>query len=102
MTTRASWRDRIVAEGRLCSSCHERPANRSSRCAVCVGRARATANRAVLAEYRQRPCADCGLVDPAIMDLDHVPERGKKSIGVAMMVTGYSLGRLKVELAKCD
>lgn len=60
-------------------------------------------NRAVIAAARARPCADCGLVEPEIMELDHVPERGPKLFSVgAMSSSRMGIERLCAEIAKCD
>ena len=52
-------------------------------------------------EMKTRPCTDCGLVAPAIMQLDHVPERGPKKFPVT---PGRYVGvkAFAAELAKCD
>lgn len=57
-----------------------------------------------------RPCADCGAVYPYwVMQLDHVPNRGRKSFTISLT---YTAGRdrrvlctrqqLLAEIAKCD
>lgn len=65
-----------------------------------INAARYARQRAMLAERRAVPCADCGLYEPAIMDFDHVPERGPKLFNISVGVRG--LATLEAELAKCD
>jgi hypothetical protein len=46
------------------------------------------------------PCADCGLVDPIVMEFDHV--RGTKLFHVSTLVRDCAaLAVLKAEIAKC-
>jgi hypothetical protein len=67
-----------------------------------AGRHRRTAARKYVAEIKNRPCMDCGIVYPwYVMDLDHV--RGEKLSDVSSLVdNGASLARLKTEIVKCD
>lgn len=71
---------------------------------------RRATNRALIAQARTGPCADCGRGDlpEEAMELDHVPGRGEpiryrngRRKSLLSMVTG---GRraLEAELAKCD
>lgn len=64
-----------------------------------IGRERVIRNRTIINEARSRPCEDCGLVEPAIMDLDHA--RGSKVANVSRMVHA-TLAQLRVEMEKCD
>jgi hypothetical protein len=58
--------------------------------------------RALVREYKSRPCADCkGLFPFYVMDFDH-REGENKMAQVAMMVNNVSLERLLDEIAKCD
>lgn len=50
---------------------------------------------------REEPCVDCGLREPAIVQFDHVPERGAKRGNIAGM-TWRSRGQFLREMAKCD
>ena len=66
-----------------------------------VQRRRKERARAVIAALRQRPCHDCGLVDPVAMEFDHVPERGKKRSAPLALASG-SVTAFLAEVAKCD
>jgi hypothetical protein len=60
--------------------------------------------RAIIAEAKNRACADCGRHFPTcVMDFDHV--RGEKKFKVAEAVQrayGLNFDRLRAEIAKCD
>lgn len=58
--------------------------------------------KAFVDEYKNKPCADCGVKWPPVaMDLDHV--RGNKVMGVASMVaSAYRIELVKLELEKCE
>lgn len=67
-----------------------------------VDERRRIAASALLEEIKSHPCADCHVqYEPQAMDFDHV--RGTKdfSLGEAAW-RGYSLERIKAEVAKCD
>lgn len=54
-------------------------------------------------EAKSQPCADCGVQYPSyVMDLDHVPERGKKKFNMSRQRGGFSVDELREELVKCD
>ncbi len=57
--------------------------------------------RQFVAEYlATHPCVDCGENDPVVLEFDH---RGGKVANVSMMASvGYSLEKVKAEIAKCD
>ena len=58
---------------------------------------------ALIAEARAKPCADCGMIDASIMQLDHVPERGPKLfVVVRHNARRYGFTRLRAELLKVD
>ena len=71
-------------------------------CNRCRTDLREQSNRAVLAARRAEPCVDCGLVEPAIMELDHVPERGTKEFGLGSQKQGRNPQKFQAEAAKCD
>jgi hypothetical protein len=65
--------------------------------------ARAASAATMILRAKLTPCVDCGLVDPEIVQFDHVPERGPKLAMIAVLAGGRnSLGALTRELAKCD
>ena len=65
--------------GGVCYVCGVRPrGNRTSYRYTCKNESNRAKVRAIVDAARDRPCADCGLYEPAIMDFDHVPERGPK------------------------
>ncbi len=62
----------------------------------------ARARRVALVDAaKARPCSDCGLDEPEIIQLDHVPERGEKLFTIS---PGRYVGTetLIAEIAKCD
>lgn len=59
-------------------------------------------NREVIWEEIQKPCTDCGLVDPIVMEFDHRPSEEKKYDIGRMVGNTYSLETLRAEIAKCD
>jgi hypothetical protein len=58
--------------------------------------------RAWLEAEREAGCMDCGLKEPAIMDFDHVPERGPKLFSLGAGVLTKPWASLRAERAKCD
>lgn len=63
-------------------------------------KARTDANRNLVAELKNVPCADCGGVfPPCVMDFDHVSEN--KTRGVAQMMS-HSLDLILEEISKCE
>ena len=57
-------------------------------------------NQQILAELKNRPCADCGRLFPTyVMDFDHV---GEKTGEVSSFVYTSSTERLLDEASKCD
>ena len=59
--------------------------------------------RAWLDAIKSRPCADCGgIFDPCVMDLDHVPSRGKKLYNGFKNNLYRSMAVIEAEVAKCD
>lgn len=65
--------------------------------------ARAARNRAIVEAARAGGCVDCGLMEIAIIEFDHVPERGPKAWSIGVMVaSGRGAKLLREELAKCD
>lgn len=73
--------------------------NARRRVRVAAYRAR---NRAYVENYlRDHPCVDCGLVDPVVMEFDHV--RGVKEIEVSTLISECApIRRLRAEIEKCD
>jgi hypothetical protein len=59
-------------------------------------------NKALILEAKNHPCVDCGQRYPvAVMEFDHVPERGPKLSNIAG--PGYkTVSRVLAEIAKCD
>ena len=54
----------------------------------------------VLAVLASRPCADCGLADPVVLEFDHV---GVKRADVATLVRrGVRLGIIAAEIERCE
>jgi len=59
------------------------------------------ANAEFLIEYlRQHPCVDCGEDDVVVLEFDH--KRDKIETVSTLSREGYSLDKLKAEIAKCD
>lgn len=63
--------------------------------------------RELINSERQKPCTDCGLVEPEIMQFDHVPGRGKKLFSLGAALSGgkgnyWSRDQILAEIAKCD
>jgi Zn finger protein HypA/HybF involved in hydrogenase expression len=56
--------------------------------------------KALIRTYLEGPCADCGMMEPEIMEFDHVPERGPKLYGIREYRAGWKA--LQVEIEKCD
>ena len=49
-----------------------------------------------------KECADCGEVDPVVLEFDHI-ERTEKFKTIARMLSGhYSWSSLEKEIRKCD
>eukprot|EP00919_Chromeraceae_sp_WS-2016_P003063 GHVR01007452.1.p1 GENE.GHVR01007452.1~~GHVR01007452.1.p1 ORF type:complete len:147 (+),score=16.92 GHVR01007452.1:994-1434(+) len=47
-------------------------------------------------------CVDCGNEDPRVLDFDHRELDGKEFNVGTMAFEGYSIDRIKKEMAKCD
>ena len=63
-------------------------------------KARTDANRQLIADIKNVPCADCGGVfPPCVMDFDHVSD--DKTRGVAQMMS-HSLEVILEEISKCE
>jgi hypothetical protein len=59
------------------------------------------ANAEFLIEFlRQHPCVDCGEDDVVVLEFDH--RRDKLETVSTLSREGYSLDKLKAEIAKCD
>jgi hypothetical protein len=58
-------------------------------------------NRRFVEEYLlSHPCVDCGLLDPLVMEFDHV--RGRKRSAVSTLVSAAaSIIVIQTEIAKC-
>lgn len=57
----------------------------------------------IVAEYKGKPCLDCGKLYPSyVMDFDHRP--GEKKLGdiCRLLQQGWSWERMKTEMDKCD
>ena len=103
----------VSRKGKLCSSCKKAVANSSGYCTKCMksrrrrsgelsttGKRRREEQRELIASFRSRPCADCGIQYPSyVMEFDHA--RGTKSFNIG---SGRykSTGALLAELSKCD
>lgn len=48
------------------------------------------------------PCVDCGLVDPRVMEFDHLPHHEKRATVANMPTMGYSVASIEEEIAKCE
>lgn len=60
-------------------------------------------NAALVEEYKNRPCTDCGVkYPPYVMDLDHLPGFEKKDNVAKLVSTGASKQRVLDEMAKCE
>jgi hypothetical protein len=92
-----------------CKECHaktERERYRTSK--KCRDDARKNGDKSIIRNkifvydyYSKHPCVDCGEDDVIVLHFDHV--RGEKDIEVSYMAAhGYSIDRLKAEIAKCD
>jgi hypothetical protein len=63
-------------------------------------RRRTKAREFVLEMIRHGRCADCGLMDPLVLEFDHV---GEKTADVAKLVhEGYALSRIRSEVGCCE
>lgn len=63
-------------------------------------RVREQANRQHVCDYlRLHPCVDCGEKDILVLEFDH---QGDKYKAISSMIHGYSLDRIKDEIAKCE
>lgn len=61
---------------------------------------RAAARAHVIEILTTGACTDCGLVDPAVLEFDHI---GPKTMEVGRLVReGYRLERVKAEIARCE
>jgi hypothetical protein len=65
---------------------------------------RKAAVRAYVVELKATtPCADCGRLLPFyMMDFDHLDGDDKEASISRMVTNGYSLKRVKAEIAKCE
>jgi len=52
--------------------------------------------------FRWAPCVDCGLVDPNVIEFDHVPGRGVKRGLITDIVSFGSAPRFWAEMDKCE
>jgi hypothetical protein len=60
-------------------------------------------SKAFLAGYlREHPCVDCGVTDLRVLDFDHRPDCDKRKDVMQMVKEGFSIPRLREEIAKCD
>ena len=52
-------------------------------------------------EWKKQPCVDCGIIEPLVIDPDHV--RGEKLNNISSMISQTcTVEELTEELAKCD
>lgn len=59
-------------------------------------------NRAKMLEYlKNKKCFDCGIVDPEVMEFDHVRGKKKKEISI-LMHNGCSWRTIEEEIKKCE
>lgn len=61
--------------------------------------ARRKHNYTIIADAKRPGCADCGEMDPVVLDLDHV--RGVKRGNIARLASGNTQVLIE-ELAKCE
>lgn len=65
--------------------------------------ARARNRDFVLDHFTSHPCVDCGETDTAVLEFDHLPDKGAKIANVSNLVyRGASLQQLQNEIAKCE
>lgn len=67
-----------------------------------TARARTESKTFLVTYLREHPCVDCGIADLRVLDFDHRPGTGKRKDVMAMVKDGFSIRRLKEEIAKCD
>lgn len=48
------------------------------------------------------PCVDCGEAEIRVLDFDHLPEFAKTANVMVLVNHGYSLVRIRAEIAKCE
>ena len=90
-------------ETRLCPRCNTNNTGiHSGHCNRCRYEVRYAINRAIVAEAKDRPCHDCGLYETAIMDFDHVPERGPKHFTIGNSLGGTTTQKVIAEITQCD
>lgn len=88
---------------KLCPHCEKRQTTSGSGwCWYCQGQRRKVRNRATIQQIREQPCMDCGLVEPNIMDFDHVPERGLKLFDIGGALEKTTKTKFLAETVKCD
>ena len=63
-----------------------------------------TTKKAIQDYKSNHPCSDCHKQYPHfVMEFDHVPERGKKTIDISKaLCLGWALARILKEIEKCD
>jgi hypothetical protein len=105
--------ERVIAEVAncevVCANCHRRRTRRRVRSwrtdpsvsAEADPRPLRRRNLLFIADYLESaPCVDCGEVDPAVLDFDHV---GVKRCGVVQLAyREASIGSLEREIAECE
>lgn len=79
--------------------------NREAHLKVVMARraeARGVAIVAVGEYLLSNPCVDCGEADVRLLDFDHRVGCDKRADVMHLAQNGYSVGRIMVEIAKCD
>jgi hypothetical protein len=60
---------------------------------------RRTRTMLLLEYFKDHPCADCGEVDPVVLEFDHLRD---KSFDICQKIVDYSWDRLLAEIEKCE
>lgn len=52
-------------------------------------------------DVKHNPCKDCGLVDPIVMEFDHIGDDKEHNVS-RMVDDGYAWSKILQEIAKCE
>lgn len=59
--------------------------------------------KAMIRKAKDKPCQDCHVAYPwYVMDFDHLPGNIKLAVPSRLVKTGWSVRKIRAELAKCD
>ena len=107
-----SWRNRARGQKwKTCKSCQSKQRKRWYRrnkdthkqnVAEVKRRTIAEARAYVLEYLSTHPCETCGESDPAVLEFHHRPGTNKRMRVGAMMGGGYSVKKVRQEIAKCQ